>query len=98
MEIEVKQLYCKRCGYSWIPRQKDVTLCPKCKSPYWNKPKRVKEKKMDIKEAICKAYCDKCHQTEWLYDVESEDYTLLCANCTEEELKKSSGSAPEVKE
>lgn len=53
---------------------------------------------MDIKEAICKAYCDKCHQTEWLYDVESEDYTLLCANCTEEELKKSSGLAPEVKE
>lgn len=31
---------CYRCGHSWIPREKEPPqICPKCKSPYWNKPK-----------------------------------------------------------
>jgi len=38
------QLECKRCGHRWIPRKPDVRICPKCKSPYWDKertPKKV---------------------------------------------------------
>ena len=33
---------CDRCGYEWIPRDLEVEpeACPKCKSPYWNKPRR----------------------------------------------------------
>lgn len=27
---------CVRCGHKWIPRIKDVRICPKCKSPYWD--------------------------------------------------------------
>lgn len=32
---------CERCGHEWIKRKKTElpTVCPKCKSPYWNKPK-----------------------------------------------------------
>lgn len=32
---------CYRCGHSWVPRDiNDVPeICPKCKSPYWKKPK-----------------------------------------------------------
>lgn len=33
---------CERCGHEWIPRTKideEPTICPKCKSPYWNKPR-----------------------------------------------------------
>jgi len=37
MNIEIQELICKRCGHNWIPRQRDVSICPKCKSPYWNK-------------------------------------------------------------
>jgi len=37
MKTEVKNLYCKRCGHSWYPRQPEVRICPKCKSPYWDK-------------------------------------------------------------
>lgn len=37
------ELECLRCGHKWRPRN-DVppTVCPnpKCKSPYWNKPRR----------------------------------------------------------
>jgi hypothetical protein len=33
---------CERCGAEWIPRDLSVepTTCPKCKSAYWNKPKK----------------------------------------------------------
>jgi predicted Zn-ribbon and HTH transcriptional regulator len=34
---------CERCGHTWLPRAttEDIpTICPKCKSPYWNKPRR----------------------------------------------------------
>ena len=33
---------CERCEYEWIPRDLNVEpeACPKCKSPYWNRPKK----------------------------------------------------------
>jgi hypothetical protein len=32
---------CDRCGHRWFPRQLDrlPLVCPKCKSPYWNRPR-----------------------------------------------------------
>jgi hypothetical protein len=37
---------CKRCSHEWTPRRRNVTICPKCKSPYWNKEKtRVRKEK-----------------------------------------------------
>jgi len=43
METELKQLKCKRCGYSWITRTNSPRCCPKCKSYDWDKPKKEKE-------------------------------------------------------
>jgi len=32
---------CERCPHEWIPRSDELpTVCPKCKSPYWNTPKQ----------------------------------------------------------
>jgi len=33
---------CLRCGHEWLPRDKtrDPRVCPKCKSPYWDKPRK----------------------------------------------------------
>lgn len=32
---------CIRCNYEWIPRSDETpVVCPKCKSPYWNKPRK----------------------------------------------------------
>jgi DNA-directed RNA polymerase subunit RPC12/RpoP len=46
---------CLRCGHEWVPRGVDLVVgdgrkppdpdeeprvCPKCKSPYWNKPRK----------------------------------------------------------
>ena len=39
---------------------------------------------VDMTLAIAKAYCDRCHDDEWLYLNDSEDYGLLCAECMKE--------------
>ena len=32
---------CERCGHIWAPRDKETPkVCPKCKSPYWNRPRK----------------------------------------------------------
>ena len=31
---------CQRCGHSWYPRSPEVRICPKCKSPYWDKVRK----------------------------------------------------------
>ncbi len=37
---------CERCPHDWIPRKewnegdRLPTVCPKCKSPYWNRPRK----------------------------------------------------------
>ena len=36
----IKELNCKRCNHTWHPRQPEVTTCPKCKSPYWDRERR----------------------------------------------------------
>jgi len=39
MEIIVlPRLKCKRCGHEWHPRRTvKPKVCPKCKSPYWDR-------------------------------------------------------------
>jgi predicted Zn-ribbon and HTH transcriptional regulator len=33
---------CERCGHEWLPRDnnREPKVCPRCKSPYWNSPKK----------------------------------------------------------
>ena len=31
---------CLRCGYTWHNRTEEPKQCPRCKSMYWNKPRR----------------------------------------------------------
>ena len=40
--ITKKGCVCERCKHEWIPNSFEElpTVCPKCKSPYWNKPKK----------------------------------------------------------
>lgn len=35
---------CRRCGHEWRPKNMDVgsRICPICKSPYWDRPRRKK--------------------------------------------------------
>jgi len=40
--ITVMGCRCERCSHEWIPRNDDQNpaVCPKCKSPYWDRPRR----------------------------------------------------------
>jgi predicted Zn-ribbon and HTH transcriptional regulator len=55
-KVTLEGYVCDRCGHKWIPRSKideAPTICPKCKSPYWNKPRKLQEAKkqeIDFKE------------------------------------------------
>jgi predicted Zn-ribbon and HTH transcriptional regulator len=41
--ITVMGYRCERCGHEWVPRDFDAEprVCPKCKSPYWNSPRKA---------------------------------------------------------
>jgi len=44
-EITVKKCKCERCKHEWITRSKEIPkVCPKCKSPYWDKPRKSPKK------------------------------------------------------
>ena len=44
IEIKKKGFKCERCEHEWVPHniKNKPTVCPKCKSPYWDKPKKKK--------------------------------------------------------
>ena len=42
VERTVTFYVCERCGHEWYPRGANApTVCPNCKSPYWNKPRQT---------------------------------------------------------
>ena len=48
--VEIMGYHCLRCGHEWRPRgvdpedknPPDPKVCPKCKSAWWNVPKKEK--------------------------------------------------------
>ncbi len=40
--IKTKGFKCERCDHEWVPRNKTERpiICPSCKSPYWNRPRK----------------------------------------------------------
>ena len=39
--IQLPVLACQHCGHEWIPRIASLSRrCPKCKTPFWNRPRR----------------------------------------------------------
>ena len=46
---------CQRCGKTWWPRQSTKPArCPRCKSPYWDKQRRIKVAIGLLKEGVSK--------------------------------------------
>jgi hypothetical protein len=50
MKVEIPKLKCKRCPHEWIPRTDDVRTCPKCRSPYWDKPRKGEQPQAETKQ------------------------------------------------
>jgi predicted Zn-ribbon and HTH transcriptional regulator len=48
-EVTIKGYQCERCGHIWAPREDETPkVCPKCKSPYWDRPRKIEGKKVDM--------------------------------------------------
>jgi DNA-directed RNA polymerase subunit RPC12/RpoP len=50
--VKLEGYRCERCGHTWVPRDRSddkakelPTVCPSCKSPYWNKPRQQAQPK-----------------------------------------------------
>ena len=46
VKIQLWGWLCERCGHKWVPRDMEgepdgPRVCPKCKSPYWNRPRKT---------------------------------------------------------
>jgi len=43
-KIKLEGYICERCSHKWISRSnrktKNPVVCPRCKSPYWNIPRK----------------------------------------------------------
>ena len=44
-KVQVWAWKCERCEHVWMPREEGVApkVCPKCKSPYWDRPRKPKK-------------------------------------------------------
>ena len=49
-EIILKGYQCERCSHKWVPRERGSypKVCPNCKSPYWDKPRKIEKNKHDL--------------------------------------------------
>ena len=45
--VKVSGFRCERCKHTWVPRHdsSEPKVCPKCKSPYWDTPRKNKRRK-----------------------------------------------------
>ena len=52
--ITVMGFRCERCGHEWIPRGANTgpETCPKCKSPFWDRPRKSMMAYEDFTEKI----------------------------------------------
>jgi hypothetical protein len=48
-EITLKGFVCERCSHKWVPREDEIPkVCPKCKSPYWNTPRKLERNRSEF--------------------------------------------------
>jgi ribosomal protein L37AE/L43A len=41
MIIPIMKLKCRKCGYEWLPRNREIWLCVKCKVPLDKVPPKI---------------------------------------------------------
>jgi DNA-directed RNA polymerase subunit RPC12/RpoP len=58
---------CERCGHEWVPRDFDnePRVCPKCKSAYWDKPRKSMMPYEDFSAKIVATLKSAGHSLTW---------------------------------
>ena len=66
--ITVMGFRCERCDHEWIPRgglEDEPRVCPKCRSPWWNKPKKVMMPYEDFRDRIVRTLKEAGRPLTW---------------------------------
>lgn len=67
--ITVMGFRCERCGHEWIPRTEsggdEPRICPKCKSAYWNQPRKAATTYEAFSKSIADALIKAGHSLTW---------------------------------
>ncbi|TKB68626.1 MAG: hypothetical protein E8D52_06400 [Nitrospira sp.] len=84
----LQQQHCQRCAKAWWPRQPHTPVrCPGCKSPYWDKPRRLRQAATPSNESVNKEALGnslgqtltKAHEREDDHQRDHEDRSLAHA-------------------
>lgn len=51
IKLTVDGYQCEKCGHKWLPHKKSSypVTCPKCRTPYWDQPRKNKRSILSIK-------------------------------------------------
>ena len=65
--ITVMGYRCERCGHEWIPRDngKEPRVCPKCKSAWWDRPRRSVMAYDEFRDKIKEMLRNAAHPLTW---------------------------------
>jgi predicted Zn-ribbon and HTH transcriptional regulator len=65
--ITVMGYRCERCGHEWIPRGADEEprVCPKCRSAWWNRPRKSMMTYDDFRVKIVEALREARYPLTW---------------------------------
>jgi len=66
--ITVMGFRCERCSHEWVPRggaEEEPRVCPKCRSPWWNRPRKAMMTYDDFKEKVAATLNAAGHPMTW---------------------------------
>ena len=66
--ITVMGFRCERCAHEWIPRSgadEEPRVCPKCRSPWWNRPRKSMMTYDDFRDAVAKTLGSATEPLTW---------------------------------
>jgi predicted Zn-ribbon and HTH transcriptional regulator len=66
--ITVMGYRCERCGHEWVPRglaEEEPRVCPKCRSPWWNRPRKSMMTYDDFRTKIVDALTEAHRPLTW---------------------------------
>ncbi len=65
--ITVMGYKCERCEHEWVPRdfEREPLVCPKCKSAYWDRPRRKLMPYEEFQEKVKEALTNAGHSLTW---------------------------------
>lgn len=65
--ITIMGYKCERCEHEWVPRDfnREPRVCPKCKSPYWDRPREKRMAYEEFRDGVQKALTDADRPLTW---------------------------------